>query len=67
MENKDCQIDHEQTSPNNGSLLRKCSICKTIKSHSNFVKSKNQTYGIGYTGCPRKSVGAVNRIFCYVS
>jgi hypothetical protein len=41
MENKDCQIDHEQTSPNNESLLRKCSICKTIKCHSNFVKSKN--------------------------
>jgi hypothetical protein len=38
MGNKDCQIDHEQTSPNNESLLRKCSICQTIKSHSNFVK-----------------------------
>jgi hypothetical protein len=48
MENKDCQIDHEQTSENNDSLLRKCSICKTIKSHSNFVKSKNQKCGIGY-------------------
>jgi hypothetical protein len=49
MENKDCQIDHEQTSPNNESLLRKCSICQTIKSHSNFVKSKNQKYGIVMT------------------
>jgi hypothetical protein len=48
MGDKDCQIDHEQTSPNNESLLRKCSICQTIKSHSNFVKSKNQKYGIGY-------------------
>jgi hypothetical protein len=45
---EDCQIDHKQTSPNNESLLRKCSICKTIKSHSNFVKSKNQKCGIGY-------------------
>jgi hypothetical protein len=46
-----CQIDHEQTSPNNESLLRKCSICQTIKSPSNFVKSKNQKYGIGYVCC----------------
>jgi hypothetical protein len=30
---EDCQIDHEQASTNNESLLRKCSICKTIKSH----------------------------------
>jgi hypothetical protein len=51
MESKVCQIDHEQTSPNNESLLRKCSICKTVKSHSSFVKSKNQKYGIQYTGC----------------
>lgn len=30
-------------------LLRKCSICKIIiKPHSNFVKCKNQKYGIGY-------------------
>jgi hypothetical protein len=49
-----CQIDHEQTSPNNESLLRKCSICQTIKSPSNFVKSKNQKYGIGYVCCDCK-------------
>lgn len=29
-------------------LVRKCSICKTIKPHSEFGKSKNQKYGIGY-------------------
>jgi hypothetical protein len=60
MENKYCQIDYEQTSsnvtdksktlvePKSESLLSKCSICKTIRSHSNFVKNKNQKYGIGY-------------------
>jgi hypothetical protein len=47
-ETEDCQIDHDQTSQNNESLLRKCCICKAIKSHSNFVKSKNQKCGIGY-------------------
>lgn len=49
MEKKYFQIlaDHKQTSPNDESLLRKSSIYKTIKSHSNFVKSTNQKCGIG--------------------
>ena len=31
-------------------ITRKCSYCKTSKPHSEFVKNKNDKYGISY-GC----------------
>jgi hypothetical protein len=40
MVSKVCQIDHEQTSSKNESLLRKCSICKTIKFIQVLLKVK---------------------------
>lgn len=55
MASKHCKIDYEQTSSNNESLWRKCSICKVVKSQSNFVKSINQKYGIRCYDCKKKT------------
>jgi hypothetical protein len=49
------------------STRRLQSACDTITEWTRVWRIKMNKAKSIYTGCPRKSVGAVNHIFCYVS
>lgn len=49
-------------------VTRKCSYCKTVKPHSEFVKNKKDKHGVSYCcyACKKKSNSKMlEKIFCH--